>query len=429
MLLPFRPLSQRYFAIVWGAALISNIGTWMQIIGVGVLVTTRTREAGWAAVVAAAAMLPMALLAPVGGMLADRFSRRAVLLATTTGELLMAAAIALLAGAHDASPPAVALLVLGGSIAAALGMPAFQAMLPDLVTREDLAAAISLNSAQFNVGRVLGPAAAGAVIAAGGYVWAFGVNAASFGAVLVALLIIRLPHRAEGPHHDGLWRSMATGARAALSEPGCRSAILLISATGLAISPFIALIPAVAVIALHSGSAGTSALTSAQGLGAVAGAVAVPLLIRRFSRKRVIVGAALAASAAAAGYALAPSLVVAVAILALLGAAYIMLVAALTTVVQARAPEQLRGRIVGMFMMTFTAAFAVGSIAQGAVADRAGLRVVTIAMAAVFCVALAVLAWRQPGDIEALADPAGDEASNGGEPVPASSATSMGDGA
>jgi MFS family permease len=400
-------LRHRNFALIWGSALISNIGNWMQIVGVGVLVTTSTGQARWAALVAAAGTLPMALLSPVGGVYADRFNRRSVLLVTTALEMATAATLAALAETGHATPALVTGLVLVRSVAAALGMPAFQAMLPDLVTREELPAAISLNSVQFNVGRVLGPAAAGAVIAAGGYVWAFGLNAASFGAVLVALLFVRLPGRDGAAVAAGLWRSMAEGARVAMSDPGCRSALVLITVAGLAISPFIALIPAFAVIELDGGAGGTGALTAAQGLGGIAGALAVPALVHRFGRQRFVVGTAVAVSLLVALYALAPGLLVAVPVLAMAGAAYIMLVTGLTTVVQARAPAAARGRILGLFTMLFTTSFALGALLQGALADGVGLRAVTVAAAAAFCAGLAVLAWRRPGDLRALGDPAG----------------------
>jgi MFS family permease len=420
VLLPLRPLAHRDFAVLWAAALLSNIGTWMQIVGVGVLVTARTGQAEWTAIVAAAATLPMALLTPVGGVLADRHDRRTVLLATTAAEMAMAAALTALAGSHHAGPVWVTLFVLGGSVAAALGMPAFQTMLPDLARRDELAAAISLNSAQFNIGRVLGPVAAAVVIAGGGYVWAFALNATSFAAVLAALLVVRAPARVAAAARGGVWRSLVTGSREAWREPGCRLAIIIVTAAGLAISPFISLIPAMAVIVLHGGSSATSLLTTAQGAGAVAGAFAVPLLIRRFGRPAVVIGAALGVAVLVAGYGLAPGLAVAVPALLLVGAAYIALVAALTTVVQARAPGEFRGRIVGAFMTVFTAAFAIGSLAQGAVADRVGLRAGMVVVAAVFGAGVGLLAWRRRDHLAQLGDPAPAGTAPGDETPPPS---------
>ena len=174
-----RPLRRRDFALVWSAALVSNIGSWMQTVAVGVFVTARTGQAGWTGLVAAAAFLPMGVLSPVGGAMADRVDRRRWLLVTTIGETLFATALAVLAGTGHATPLNVTVVVFCGGTMTALGFPAYQAILPDLVAREELLGAISLSSAQYNLGRVVGPALAGLVLAAGSYTWAFALNAAS----------------------------------------------------------------------------------------------------------------------------------------------------------------------------------------------------------------------------------------------------------
>ncbi len=171
---------------------------------------------------------------------------------------------------------------------AALGFPAYQAILPDLVPRDELLAASSLSMAQWNLGRVVGPALAGVVLAAGSYTLAFVLNAVSFGAVLVAVALgpgaAADPRRRDG----GLWRRIVAGARGAWAEPGCRAAILGIAAAALFLSPFIALIPAVAAKLFGEGEGATSVLITAQGVGAVAGALALPSLAQRFGRRRVL---------------------------------------------------------------------------------------------------------------------------------------------
>ncbi|PZS19638.1 MAG: MFS transporter, partial [Acidimicrobiales bacterium] len=196
-----RPLRRRDFALLWSAALVSNVGTWMQTVAVGVLVTARTHQAGWTGLVAAAAFVPIGLLSPVGGAMADRFDRRRWLLVTTAGETVFATGLAVLAVTGHARPGIVTLVVFGGGVMAAVGFPAYQAMLPDLVEPGELLAAISLSSAQFNLGRVIGPALAGVAIVAGSYSLAFALNAASFLTVLVALLVVRPrpPARAPDP--------------------------------------------------------------------------------------------------------------------------------------------------------------------------------------------------------------------------------------
>ncbi|HET6812074.1 MAG TPA: MFS transporter [Acidimicrobiales bacterium] len=383
-----RPLRRRSYALVWSAALVSNVGSWMQTIAVGVLVTARTGRSGWTGLVAAAAFLPIGLLSPIGGALADRVDRRRWLITTTVGETVFATALAVAVGLGHAGPGLVTLLVFGGGAMAAIGFPAYQAMLPDLVPPEELLAAVSLSSAQFNLGRVVGPALAGVVIAAAGYGWAFAINAASFVAVIVALLAVRLPP-VRTAERAPLRRRLMEGARATAAEPGCRLAVGMIAVVAVTASPFIALVPAVAVKLFHSGSRGTAVLVTAQGVGAVAGALALAPLAERFGRRRVLPAALFGVCAAMAGYAVAPGLSLSAMAIVVLGGFYICVLSGLNTTIQLRAPVEVRGRILGIYMMALGVLYPVGAIAQGWVADRVGLRVVTLGGAAVLAVVVA----------------------------------------
>src|SRR5438093_1289877 len=152
-----RPLRHRNFALLWSAALVSNAGTWMQTIAVGTLVTQLTGRASGAGTVAAAAFLPIGILSPIGGAVADRVDRRRFLLLTTVGETLFATLLAVDYATGHANELTVSALVFGGGCMAALGFPSYQAMLPDLVGKDDLLGAVSLSSAQFTLGRVVGP--------------------------------------------------------------------------------------------------------------------------------------------------------------------------------------------------------------------------------------------------------------------------------
>ena len=402
-----RPLGRRDFALVWSAALVSNIGSWMQTVAVGVLVTARTNQAGWTGLVAAAAFLPMGLLSPVGGAMADRVDRRRWLLLTTVGETSFATLLAVLAAAGHASSTAVTLVVLGGGIMTALGFPAYQAILPDLVAREDLLGAISLSSAQYNLGRVVGPALAGLVLALGSYTWAFALNAASFGAVMVALLLVRVPLQAPAADADSttLWARIATGIRAAAAEPGCRLAIATIALTALLLSPFIALIPAVAVKLFRSGETGTSVLVTAQGVGAVAGALLLAPVARRFGRRRVLVANLAAVAVTIVLYASTPSLGLAAVALAAVGAAYIGILSGLNTVVQLRAPTAYRARILSLYMVALGTVYPLGAVVQGFLGDRFGVRLVTAGGALLYLALVVAVRLARPGLVTAFDDP------------------------
>jgi len=399
-----QPLRHRNFALVWAAALVSNIGSWVQTVAVGVLVTDLTGQARWTGLVAAAAFLPLGLLSPVGGALADRVDRRRLLLITTLGETGFACILAVLSASGRISPANLTLTVLGMGCVAAVGFPAYQAILPDLVPRDELLAASSLSMAQYNLGRVVGPALAGVVLAVGSYTFAFVLNAVSFGAVMVAIALVRVPPPTPD-NESGLWQRIAAGARAAWDEPGCRTAILGIAVVALLLSPFIALIPAVAAKLFDEGEGGTSVLITAQGVGAVIGALALPGLAQRFGRRRVLLVDLAVLPGLLVLYSLAPSLLLATVALAVVGAGYIGVLSGLGTVVQLRAPAALRGRVLSLYMVALGTVYPIGAVVQGALGDRFGLRLVTAACAVAFLVVVVLVRATIPSSKAALDDP------------------------
>ena len=418
-----RPLRHRNFALFWSASLVSNVGTWMQTVAVGALVTAGTGKATWTALVAAAMFLPIGVLAPVGGALADRLDRRRWLAAGNLAQAALATVLVTLSATGRASPGVVTAVVLLGGCAVALMLPFHHAMVRDLVPAEDVLAAASLSSAQYNMGRVLGPAVAGVVIAVGSYTLAFAINAVSFFAVVTALAFIRLERRAPTEEPHGLWSRIQAGARAARSEPGCRSAIGLIAMAAFLAAPFIALIPAKAGLLTHGSAratgAATGALTTAQGVGAVVGALVLASLAARFGRQRVLVFDLVAAPAALCLYAAAPSVPTAVVALALVGALYIGILSGLNTVVQLRAPEGFRARVLSLYLMALGVIYPLGALVQGAIADVIGLPEVT-AIAAVAMIAVVVgLGVFRPQVLEALDDGPSEPATVEGSAAPA----------
>ncbi|HUR22575.1 MAG TPA: MFS transporter [Acidimicrobiales bacterium] len=399
-----RPLRQRDFAVVWSAGLVSNVGSWVQIIAVGILVTELTGQARWTGLVAAAAFVPVGVLSPIGGAIADRVDRRRLLLGTTIGETLAAVLLAVLVGTGNASALAVTAVVFAGGCMTALGFPAYQAILPDLVGREDLLGASSLSMAQWNLGRVVGPVLAGAVLVAGSYTWAFALNAASYGAVVLALLTVRLPTPSPSDEAPGLWARIVAGARGANAEPGCRTAILTMAVTALLLSPFIALIPAVTLKLFAGGEGATSLLIGAQGVGAVAGALTLASLARRYGHRRVLVANLLALPFLLTLYAAAPTLAIAAIVLVVVGGCYVNVLSGLGTVVQLRAPETLRARILSLYMLALGTVYPLGAVLQGALGDRLGLRAVTAGGAALYLVVLIAAGVGRPDLVAALDD-------------------------
>jgi len=380
----------------------------MQTVALGVLVYSRTGRPGWTGLVAAAGFVPIGLLAPVGGALADRLDRRRWLILTTLAETLFAVVLAVLTGLHLDPPWALVILSFLGGACGAIGFPAYQAMVPDLVPREDLLGAVSLSSAQFNLGRVIGPALAGMVLLTQNYAIVFGINAASFGAVVVALLLVHLPKPVPQSGHLSMAARILEGARAARAEPGCRSAILCIAVVALLASPFIALVPAMAHVVRPAGwSLGltTATLVTAQGVGAVIGALSLAGLAERYGRLRVLRVAIFAVPVLLCGYAVAPTLAVAVPAFLAVGAGYIVVLSGLNTVVQLRAPVASRGRILSIYMMALGLVYPLGAVLQGWLADAHGVRAVTVVGAVVLLALAALAAVVRPTIFTNLGDP------------------------
>lgn len=397
------PLRRRDFALLWTGGLVSIVGSWMQTVAVGALVTARTGEATWAVLVAAAAFGPIGLLSPLGGALADRIPRRAALIGGNLVQAGLAAVLAVLVAGGRVHPGLLTLVVAAQGCVSALVGPFQQAILPDLVPPSELLAATALTSAQFNLGRVIGPALAGATVAVLGYPAAFVANAASFLAVVAALAFVRLappPGAATGVR---LWASVRSGARAAWAEPGCRAAIATIAIVALLASPFIALVPAVAAHLTRGGARAvastTGLLTTAQGLGAVAGALALPSIAERMGRGRALLGSLVLLPPALVVYGLATTVAVATVDLAVVGLVYIGVLSGLSTVVQLRAPPAFRGRILSFYLVALGVSYPIGSLIQGPLADRVGLAWTTGGSATVLAAGLTALALLRPGRV------------------------------
>lgn len=410
-LVALRPLRHRNYALVWIASMVSNVGTWMETVAVGDLVANSTGEAGWTAIVAAAAFLPLGLLAPIGGAIADRVDRRRFLLLTTAAGMACAGALTALSAADRASPRAIVVVVFFAGCVSGVAVPATNAMLPDLVPSDEVLSAMSLGQAQFNLGRVIGPALAGFAIASGSYTLAFAINTVSFAAMLVALSALRLGAQRRENDSGSLWQRIRVGATAARRDPGISTAIMTISLVALTASPFIALIPAMARVRHDGGEALTSAFVTAQGVGAVGGAIVVPSLAQRIGRRRLLILSLVALPAALVVYAAAPTPITAVVALVGVGAVYISVFSGVATVVQMRAPAETRARALSLYFVALGTLYPIGALIQGPLADRFGLGAVTaggaLAMLAVVGLARALRPerLRSLDDLEAYPAP------------------------
>jgi MFS family permease len=388
-----QPFRHRSFTLLWAGGFVSYVGSWMQTVAVGALVVSNTGSATWAVLVAAGAFLPIGLLSPIGGALADRMARRPVLVAGNLAAAGTAVLLAVLVAAGRDSPGAlVALVTLQGAVSALMVPP-----------REFLAAT-SLNSAQFNLGRIVGPALAGATVAAFGYPVAFVANAVSFLAVVLALVFVRLGP--PGGQATGLFSSVREGFTAARREPSCWAAIGTIAVVAFLASPFIALVPVMAHHLTDGGSRvvaqTTAILTTAQGAGAVVGALLLAPLAALLGRGRLLAWNLAVLPLVLIAYGASQNRWEAAVLLFLVGLVYIGVLSGLTTVVQLRAPQAYRGRVLSFFLVALGVAYPLGSLAQGPVIDWVGLGWTTAGTSVLLSVIMAAVAFGKPGLVRAI---------------------------
>ena len=388
---------------MWAGSLVSNTGTWMQAAALGYYTAHLTRSAGWSALVAAGEFAPTALLGPIGGALADRMSRKVLMILSSLVQAGLATAmtIAMIVGHPHA--PALALYALANGCVFALGFPSFSALLPELVPPEEIGAAVGLSSAAWNLGRVIGPLAGTLLYQAAGISWVLAFNAVSFLAVVIALLTVRLPDRARRP--SPLFAAIVEGFRFVLREPGLRVSVQALCLEALFVAPFIGLIPVMVEKELGGGKGAVGWLITGQGVGAVLTGVVFGSLSARFGVRRIMVGAVTLCPVALILYAASPTWWVAVIPIVALGSLYFFALSSVSTVANLRAPSELRGRVLSLNQVVLGSVYAVSLNVEGQLGDRLGLRQVLIGGAVISLVVLIAVRIARPGYSAAVDEP------------------------
>ncbi len=369
---PFKPLRHRAVRLLWGAAVVSDVGTWVQLIVVGSLVAASTGSAIQTGLVALATFTPQALASPVGGLLADRFDRRKVFATALMVQALVTAVLAVTLGLGVRTPAILILLILLASAAGAMGAPAYAAMLPNLVPPEEFLAMVSLGVYSWNSGRIIGPLLGTALVLTVGPAWTIGFNAASFVVLATAVTLVRRSFRPE--HSDGsITDRLVGGLRTARTTPGCWHGIALLVLFNLTIVPFMGLIPIYARSEYHGGTGLAGMVASAQGIGAIIGGVTVTVLAHRHPRS-LLIGRLIMMSALGLGlYAAAPSPVWVVCASGLLGGAAAGLYISSSTIIQRDSPEGSRGRVMSIMQSAQGVSYGIGLLFIGSIGDATNL--------------------------------------------------------
>jgi len=387
-------LASPAFRIFLFGVFVSNVGSWMQVTAQGWLVLRLTGSAGLLGLVAFAGSAPALVLTLYAGALADSIDQRRLLLWTQVALGALAAALALLVQADAVVFWHVLVLAILAGVANALASPAFQAIVPALVERDALGNAIALNSAQFNLGRIVGPAVAGILIGTVGEAVNFWLNAASFAAVIVALMAIRLPSQAAIVHAKAsLWTNLGEAFDYVRQRRTLVALLLLASAPAVLVLPYLALLPLFAQ-KLGIGAGGLGLLTASIGIGALAGALGVAFFRGEGASGRTLAVGLTVMAVAVAAFALSQVVAVTCLALAALGAAQVAYYTSTNTLVQLLSPARLRGRILSFYVLTSIGISPLGSLAAGAVAEAVGAPATLAAGGVLTLVALgAVLAW------------------------------------
>lgn len=383
-----RALQYRNFQLFFSGQLISLIGTWMQNLAQAWLVYRLTGSMVLLGGISFCSQIPIFLFSPLGGIVADQYSRRRVVIATQTASMLLALALASLTLTGTVRIWHIFVLAALLGMVNAFDIPARQSFIVDMVARADLMNAIALNSSMFNASRVVGPAIAGILVAVIGEGWCFFANGVSYIAVIVGLLLMRVePHQRVTDGGSPL-ANIVEGFRFVIRNRPIHALLILLGIAAMTGMPFTVLMPVFADRILHGGPKALGWLTGCAGIGALAAAL---LLASRQTLKGLTVWIAAASMAFGAGlivFALSRTFWFSAVILVPVGFSLMLQMGSSNTLIQSMVPDHLRGRVMSVYSMMIMGMAPFGGLLAGIVADRLGAPT-TVAIGGVICLAAA----------------------------------------
>ena len=359
-----RALRNPNFRLFWSGNFLSNIGTWMQNVAQGWLVLLLTNSAFWLGVVGFAGSIPFLIFTLFGGVIADRVDKRRLLLITQTAMMLLAFLLAALAWLKIINVWEVTAIAFLNGVAMAMNAPSYQAMVPRLVKREDLTNAIALNSAQFNMSRILGPTLGGYAMVLVGVAGNFFLNGISFLAVIWALTRIRYPDD-KLVRHQSMWESLLHGFAYLRGERQMYVLIWLITVVSLLGIPFLTFIPYFAKVQLNAGASGLGWLMAASGLGAVLGALTVAALGVIRHRGRVLTFAGVVFFLMIVCFCYSRSFALSEFLALFEGYSGILMISCFNVSIQHLSSDEMRGRVMSIYVTAFLGLPPIGALLAG----------------------------------------------------------------
>jgi MFS family permease len=380
-----RALRHRNYQLFFGGQLISLIGTWMQMVAQSWLVYRLTGSAVLLGFVGFSSQIPVFLLAPVGGSVADRYHRRRILVATQTTAMLLAFVLAALTLTGFVQVWHIFALAALLGVTNAFDIPTRQAFVVDMVGREDLVNAIALNSSMVNGARIVGPAVAGALVASIGEGWCFFANAVSYLAVITGLLLMSMTAQTQVSLPGSALGSIIEGFRYVRRARPIRALLLLLGLVSLTGMPYAVLMPIFADQILHRGARGLGLLMGMAGFGALVGALTLATRKSIRGLGRWVALAALGFGVSLVLFSLSRSFWLSAALLLPVGFCMIIEMASSNTLIQSLVSNELRGRVMAVYSMMFMGMAPFGALLAGALASRLGAPT-TVALGGAVCI-------------------------------------------
>ncbi len=368
----FSALRHHNFKLYFGGQFISIAGMWMQTVAQGWLVYHLTRSELMLGVVACAAGVPSLLLSPFAGVVVDRFHRRYILLLTQVMGMILALVLAYLTLSGQVQVWHVVLLALGDGLVKTLDAPARQAFIKDMVGPDDLSSGITLNSMMSNGARIIGPAFAGVLLATVGAGWCFFFNGVSFVAVVGSLVVMHLPPITRILQRASPLQQMREGWHYSRQHPVIAPLLLLSAVVSIFAVNMVTVLPSFAATVLHSPINGYSTLSTAQGVGAVVGALGLVFLTRRLGRGQVVTVITLELSLACVLLSRMTFVPLAALLMGLVGIGFVTFFVTINTLLQNAAPDEFRGRVMSLFTLTFLGLTPFAALAMGYLAELVG---------------------------------------------------------
>jgi len=388
----FAALRHRNYRLWFQGQLVSMVGTWMQITAQGFLVFQLTHSTAYLGYVGFAAGVPSLLFMLFGGVIADRVARRKLLVITQTTMMLLALILAALSFAQLVQPWHIILLALALGTANAFDAPAAPAFVLELVDRQDLTNAIALNATLFNLATVVGPTVAGLTYAAVGPAWCFTLNGLSFIAMIVALLRMRLPVHTVLPRTQSALAQLHEGVRYTLAQPMLRTLIAVPAVAALFGTAYATLLPAWAVEVLGGDAATNGLLQSARGAGSLLGALMIAAVGYAGWRGRWLTIGTFVYPLVLLLFAAVRTVPLSVVVLIGVGWGGMLLFNMANTLVQSYVSDELRGRVMSIYSLTFFGGMPLGALWSGALGHVIGAPL-TIVVGALIVLGFAVLLW------------------------------------